>query len=50
MVGSYMNMILLNYTLRKIEPKFLTVFNLGDNGVRQISVNQDPNCTNCFKK
>ena len=50
MVGSYMNMILLNYTLRKIEPKFLTVFNLGDNGVRQISVNQDPNCTNCFEK
>ena len=49
MVGSYMNMILLNYTLREIEPKFLTVFNLGDNGVRQISVNQDPNCANCFE-
>ncbi|MEK9649605.1 MAG: HesA/MoeB/ThiF family protein [Gammaproteobacteria bacterium] len=48
MVGSYMNMVLLNYALKQFEQKFLTVFKLGDNSFRQISVKQDHNCTNCY--
>ena len=49
-VGSYMNMVLLNYIHSDMAPKSLTVFNLGDNGVRQIRINQDSNCSNCYHK